>query len=336
MNIGELLSEFLDSDFLVYALYVYLFALLFYVVYSALNYFKYFSRMKKTLASIYSRLSEQEKNRAEADRKERDLHGINTKRDMLDKLDEELAYSGLKEKFNWLTTEIFILIEVIAVGLIAAITALAVNPFVGLIAGALVVILFKAVVLILISSREKKTERIMLQFMNIVDNFAKTSDDLMSIFERASRYIDEPLSSQIYDAVIQAKNTGDSLVALQDLQDKVKNKHFKVLVRNLEISSRYETNYSEIIEDCREVFHTYIQSEKEKRNMRVNGAMQIFTMIAVGVLCCSMIGDISGSGGNVITVLIGYGIPGMVLLVAGALILVAALYIAVFQILKSD
>lgn len=335
MDIGTTIKEFLNSDFLVYALYVYLFALIFYTVYSALNYFKYFSRMKKTLMSLYSRMSDSERSRADAERQERDLHGTKRKKDILDKLDEELAYSGLKEQFRWLTTELYILIEVITVALVAAISALVKGPFTGFVAGFIVVIIFKATISIMANIRDRKTEAIMLQFMNIVDNFAKTSDDLMTIFEKASRYIDEPLSTQIYDAVIEARNTGDSLVALQDLQDKVKNKHFKVLVRNLEISSRFETNYSEIIEDCREIFHTYIRSEKEKRTMRTNGVMQIFAMLAVGALCCYLIGDVTDQGG-VISVLLNAGAIGYVILGFGVIVLLASIYIAVFQVLRKD
>lgn len=336
MDIQELLKEFLDSDFLVYALYVYLFALVFYVVYSALNYFKYFSRMKKTILTLYSRMSESEKNRAEAERQERDIHGNKQKRDILDKLDEELAYSGLKDHFKWLNTEVFILIEVIAAALVAAIVALVVHPLAGLLGAFIVVAAFKATISVMANRRDRKTESIMLQFMNIVDNFAKTSDDLMSILEKASRYIDEPLSTQIYDAVIEARNTGDSLVALQELQDRVKNKHFKVLIRNLEISSRYETNYSDIIEDCREIFHTYIRAEKEKRSMRTNGVMQIFVMLAVGALCCYLIGDVTDSGEGVIGVLLGAGVIGYLILGFMVVVVGASLYIAIFQILRSD
>lgn len=334
-NVKQLLIEFLDSEFLVYALYVYLFALVFYIVYCALNYFKYYSRMQKTIQTLYSRMSEQEKARAQAERQERDIHGAGGKHDILARIDTELAYSGIKEKFRWMTTEIYLMIVAIAVAIVTTAVVVTSGLWWGLFAGLLTYLSLRLTVSLMVASRNKKTESIMLQFMNIVDNFSKTSDDLISILEKSSRYIDEPLSSQIYDAVIEARNTGDTLTALQELQDKVKNKHFKVLIRNLEISSRFETNYSDIVEDCRDIFHNYLKSEKEKRSLRVSGLIEILTMGLCGVFCVFTLGDMTESG-NLITSLLNGGILGIVILVYLCCAVLLSLYIAVFKILKDD
>lgn len=328
-----LLREFLDSQFLVYALYIYLFALIFYIIYCALNYFKYYSRMQKNIQSLYSRMNEQEKLRAQAERQQRDIHGAGGKHDMLARIDEELAYSGIKEKVKWITTELFIIISVLFIAIITTIFTVLKGIWIGIVAGAVTYLLIRLVIGLMVTVRNKKTESIMLQFMNIVDNFSKTSDDLIAIFEKASKYIEEPLSGQIYDAVIEARNTGDTLQALQELQDRVKNKHFKVLVRNLEISSRFETNYSDIIEDCRDIFHNYLKGEKEKRSLRIQGLLEILVMLCCGFLCIYLISDIVEEG-NIISLLINngpLGIAVLALLIGSA---VLSLYIAVFKILK--
>ena len=335
MDFKSLLYEFLDSDFLVYAGYVYLFALIFYAVYSALNYFKYYSRMQKTLMSLYSRMSEQEKLRAQLERQERDIHGAGKKADFLSRLDEELAYSGIRDKIKWMTTELYIIILVTVTALAVMIATVIKGALVGILVGSITVILFKLVLVLLSNNRNRTTESIMMQFMNIVDNFSKTSDDLISILERSSRYIDEPLSSQIYNAVLEARNSGDSFAALQDLQDKVKNKHFKVLIKNLEITSRLETNYSDIIADIREIFHAYIKSEKEKRTIRINGIIEIGLMLACGLLCFVILSDITEQG-NIVTLLLLGGTLGHILLGYLIFTVIISLYIAVFQILKDD
>lgn len=328
----ELLKEFLNSEFLVYSMYVYLFGLLFYVVYSAINYFKYYSRMQKTLQSVYNRMSEQEKIRAQAERQQRDIHGEGGKHDWLARVDEELAYSGIKEKIKWMTTELYLIIVMIITAITTTVVAVNINVWYGLVAGVAVVVLFKLALMLMVNSRNKRTEAIMLQFMNIVDNFSKTSDDLINILEKSSKYIDEPLSSQIYDAVIEAKNTGDTLLALQELQEKVKNKHFKVLIRNLEISSRFETNYSDIIEDCRDIFHNYIRTEKEKRSLRINGILEIFAMLACGAFCITILGELTEEG-NIVNALWYGGLVGKGLLIFLIIAVVASLYISAFQIL---
>lgn len=329
----DIIIEFIGSQWFVYSMYFYLFLLLVYIVYSTMNYFKYHSRMQKTIQSIYVQMSDQERARAEAERQQRDIHGEGVKTDWLGKLDEELAYSGIKDKLKWMTTEIYIIIVTIVTTLVATLFVVIAGLWQGFLAGVLTVVAFKLVITLLGNSRDKKTEAQLLQFMNIIDNFSSTSDDLIDILEKVSRYIEDPLGGQIYDAVQEARNTGDSLLALQDLQNSVKSKHFKILIRNLETSSRFENNYSDIIEDCRSIFHEYIKAQKEKRSIRVNGLVEIITMVATGVMSIGMIGQIA-DGGNVIDILLSGGTTGLVIfwMLIGAALL--ALYVAVFQIMR--
>lgn len=329
----EIIIEFIGSQWFVYSMYIYLLFILVYIVYSTMNYFKYHSRMQKTLQALYVQMSDQEKARAEAERQQRDIHGEGVKTDWLGRLDEELAYSGIKEKFSWLTTELYVIIVMLTATLVMTVTVVVSGLWQGIMAACLVVSAFKLVITLISNARDRKTETQLLQFMNIIDNFSKTSDDLVEILEKASRYIDDPLGGQIYDAVQEARNTGDSMMALQDLQNNVKNKHFKILIRNLETSSRFENNYSDIIEDCRNIFHDYIRAQKEKRSLRMNGVMEILIMVAVGILSVVMVGQMTEEG-NVIKILLNNGTAGIVLfwvLIGG---IVASLYIAIFQVLR--
>ena len=329
----EIIIECIGSQWFVYSMYIYLLFILVYIVYSTMNYFKYHSRMQKTLQALYVQMSDQEKARAEAERQQRDIHGEGVKTDWLGRLDEELAYSGIKEKFSWLTTELYVIIVMLTATLVMTVTVVVSGLWQGIMAACLVVSAFKLVITLISNARDRKTETQLLQFMNIIDNFSKTSDDLVEILEKASRYIDDPLGGQIYDAVQEARNTGDSMMALQDLQNNVKNKHFKILIRNLETSSRFENNYSDIIEDCRNIFHDYIRAQKEKRSLRMNGVMEILIMVAVGILSVVMVGQMTEEG-NVIKILLNNGTAGIVLfwvLIGG---IVASLYIAIFQVLR--
>lgn len=329
----DILRELASNNIFIYCMYGILFITLFIAAYNLFIYFKQHVQLKKTMLKIYDRLSKQEQDRIREERNIRDMHGIGLKKDWLTKLDEELGYSGIKDKFKWLTTEIYVIIIAVLIVIAAVIGTLVSNALVGICLGLLMIVISKVVISVMSNSRDKQTEAIMLQFMNIVDNFSKLSDDLIYILERSSKYIDEPLSSQIYDAVIEAKNTGDSLTALEQLQDKVRNKHFKVLIRNLEVSSRLETNYSDIIEDCRNVFHAYIKAEKEKRDIRMSGVTEIAVMVILGIACVIMMGGVTDQGNAIIALLNG-GVIGLIILIFLIITIVASIYIAVFKVLR--
>lgn len=331
--IKDIIIEFIGSQWFIYTMYIYLFLLLVYIVYSTVNYFKYHSRMQKTIQSLYIQMSDQERARAEAERQQRDIHGEGIKTDWLGRLDEELAYSGIKDKFRWMTTEIYIIIVTLTTTLISTAFVIFAGLWQGFLAGMSTLLIYKLAITLLGNARDRRIEAQLLQFMNIIDNFSKTSDDLIDILEKAARYIEDPLGSQIYDAVQEARNTGDSLLALQDLQNSVKSKHFKILLRNLETSSRFENNYSDIIEDCRAIFHDYIKAQKEKRSIRFNGVAEILIMVATGGVSINMIGQIA-EGGSVINVLLSGGTAGLVIFWLLIIAIIVALYVAVFQIMR--
>lgn len=330
----ELLSEFIGSKIFMYSMYIYLFMLILYIVYSSLNYFKYHSRMQKTLQSIYTQMSESERARAESERQQRDIHGEGIKHDMLSNLDEELSYSGIKDRFRWMTTELYIVIVLLTTAL-GTIIATATGGFIiGSIVAFAIVALFKLAISLMASSRERKIEEQMLQFMNIIENFSRTSDDIIDILEKTARYIDNPLSSHIRNAVHEARGTGDSELALQDLQDSVKNKYFKVLIRNLDTTSKLENNYADIIEDCRNVFHSYIKSQKEKRSIRKNGVIEILAMIVIGFICSYMLGQMTPDG-NILYTLLHSGTLGFIVLWILIISLIVCLYIMIFKVIRS-
>ena len=333
-QLKELAIEFLDSKILLVLLYAYMLAIVVFLVYSVLNYFRDYSRMRQRWIHLRSQLSEAEKERAHNERILREIQGESTKRDFLSRVDEELAYTGIKIKFRWLSTELFIIMSVIIILVVTTLVTVIGGILPGLVAGVLTLFVIRLGLLILVNIRNSQTELVMLQLMNIMQNLSKSSDSLISVLERSSRYIDEPLSSQIYQAVIEARNTSDTYEALKALQDGVKNKHFKMLIRNLEISSRYESNYADVIQDCSIIFHNYIKAEKEKNNIRSDGAVQIITMIIVGIITTYSMGTITDQGD--IVALLMQDTIGRLIGLSTVFSMLASIYIMIFKVLRNN
>ncbi len=67
-QLKELAIEFLDSKILLVLLYAYMLAIVVFLVYSVLNYFRDYSRMRQRWIHLRSQLSEAEKERAHNER----------------------------------------------------------------------------------------------------------------------------------------------------------------------------------------------------------------------------------------------------------------------------
>ena len=330
----ETIREFLGSPYVIYALYLYLFLLVAYCIYSMLNYFKYYSNIRSNLRAMYKKMSEDDRIRLEKERRERDLHGLTEKHDFLDKVNADLLYSGIRELYPWITTELYLLMVIGTVTVVFIILTLGINIGVGLVGAALVILVNRFIIMLMGNRRNHNTERSMLQLMNIIDNFSKSSDDIISIIEHTSRYIPDPLASCLYRCAIKARSSGDSSSALDDLRDEIKNKYFKVMIKSLEISSRHGAEYSSIIQDCRDSYHLYLKNEKEKQAMRVNGVVEIIAMILIGILTMYWLGVMTDYP-NIIDVLWSHGAIGKGILIWTVVSILLSLYM-IIDVMKEN
>ncbi|MEG1640539.1 MAG: hypothetical protein RR284_06405, partial [Ruthenibacterium sp.] len=97
---------------------------------------------------------------------------------------------------------------------------------------------------------------------------------------------------------------------------------------------RYECNYAVVVNDCRDVFHNYIKSEKEKAAIRQGGMVETLTMLGVGGLCLAMVQDISGTGEGLLQLLLTGGIAGNLILGYLCVVVLLALYLGIYKNLK--
>ena len=328
----EFIANISVIDVVKFIMYAGMFIALVYLAYNVLDHFRHHVHMRDTLRTLYSQMTDQERARAEVERRQREVHGEVNNKDWLMKLDLMILQSGIRDKLKWLSSEIFMIIVVVTTSIVWIVGIVLHGLLIGFMLGVMNAMLYIVILLVLAYFRGRKVEMGLLQFMNIVDNFSKSSDDIIQIMERTCGYIDDPLSTQIYDAVVEARNTGDASGPLNSLQERVGNRYFQLLIRNLETSSRFETNYSAIIEDCRESFHDYIANEKEKRAIQMNGAIEIIAMVVAGIACITMLGSLSDSG-NVFEALANGGPIGQGILVFLIVTMLIALYIVIFQII---
>lgn len=263
-----------------------------------------------------------------ATKRARELNGDGEVKGFINKVDHELMYSGLKIKYKWLSTELYLAItSIIYLQLFLIVSIIQGSMVAGLAFVAIVAILQKTALQLMQHIQYSRTEANLLQFMNIIENFALASDDLIHILDRQSYYLNEPLKSNIVHSVIEARNTGDSVTALRNLQDGVQHQFFKQFIRNLEICQRYDTNYKDIIQDSRHVLELELKNQKERQAIYNTGRSEILAMLACGCACIFMLGGVTG-GGSTIQQLLNGGMFGTIIIGFCVVTIVAQLYFA--------
>ncbi len=225
--------------------------------------------------------------------------GILEKVSWIQRWDQCFSQSMIQKKYPQLNSQMYasFLVGVAALAGILGIVFCRERPLVSVGVGG---ILFVGILLVgvfyvnqLRGKNWRKTERELMPFLNIVDNFSRTEQDLFQIFELATPYLQEPLKSVLSECGKHAAATGNRMEAVRELLYKVEHPKFREIIQNLEICSKNEANYAVVVGDMRDSLTAYMSNRKEEAGILKEGQIQIGVILAMGVPMIAMLTGIT-------------------------------------------
>lgn len=240
----------------------------------------------KKLAEISNRIvafsKNNEKTRYDEEKQRQVLEGATNEETFLYRLDKKIVQSGLKELSPNITTEMVLAAVSVFTGGLVLIGGLLWGSK-GIMAGALIGVMIPySLITFLAKKRYQQLEKQLLTFMNLIDNYSKTSDDIIEIFGKIHRYLKPPLSNLLEECYSQATLTGNSELTLRELTDRMGHEKMKEIIDNLEIASRHEADYSVVINDEREIINNYLFDKKEKQSLVNDARAECLILLGIG------------------------------------------------------
>lgn len=263
---------------------------------------EFFKKDKSELERITGWLERRYKKRLQKEAELQLLVGNRCRKQRLYLIDKMLEYSGFKRKIRYLTAELF-LILVLMLSIIAGIFAYMYSEkaVAALSVAGLTFIVAFLVVYIMSGVYYISLEKNIMTFLNLIDNFNKSEDDIVEIIRRTVGYVDNPLKELLRDFCNDAKMLGDTRVAFENLEGKIEHDKCRELIRNIEVCSRYDSDYAEVIHDCRVSMTDYLSIKAERRAIISNGRMEVVILLASAVVIVMLYAGISESMWSLLT-----------------------------------
>lgn len=209
------------------------------------------------------------------------------KKSYLNKLDILIQKSNVRNKISILTSEV-----VVIIGGLLGVTA-GVGMFYVLYSVlasiTIMIAVFKIPELILhiIANRNaKKVDDYLVTFLGTLQNLCYIKDDIVFAITNSVPYLKEPLKSYCNKFALSVRYGEDLQVALQDLSDKVDNNKFKMFIKNLQLCSKYNGSYTNVIRETKATLKDY-QKERGKRHKVVVRTRS--TLLGLILICVSII-----------------------------------------------
>lgn len=280
---------------------------------------------KNVVERITSEFEDRYKKRAEAEEKRRSLEGNVSKIKFINTFDEMLDRSGLKEKYSFLNSEVYISITLI-IALLFYLLSKFIYNFIAFNLIIAIAVCFISYLIVYYRSGIifQKIDNEIMSFINNIENFSTTSKDIVTIFEEVIPFTGDPLTKFLQEFVVTAKSSGDVRGAFVKLERRLENDDMVTLLKNLEMASRNSANYTEIIKEARKLFKKYFKQKNKRKLIIDNGRQSIIIVILVGLVMVYAVN--SFIGGQLIQSL-SLTLFGNVLLGIGILIIIAALWL---------
>lgn len=263
-----------------------LFGFIFYAAFNMYMFFEENSIITRAVKGAYTRLNEKNKEREKKKVIERISVGNKKDNSILSVIDRAITYSGIQNKIKWLKTEVIVTITLlICIAMFTVMFALSKSAFNGTVA-CIALCIFEYALLIAASHRRYiEVENGIMEFLGNVQNFSGVETDIIAIFDKAANYTNEPIRTNVRRCVTEARHSGNTMQALNKLEDSIENDYFKLAIRNLSVCSRHSCNYSEVIEELKVLISDYVAFEKQKREKYKALRIEVIVLVVLVVFC---------------------------------------------------
>lgn len=269
-------------------------------------------------------------NRITAEQELRLNEGEQEKTNLLYRFDLLLEESGIKRYIKVMNTELYFFINTIL---------MVIGIIIGMVLCHRLIISFIVAICVTISMflcleifsiiNNRKIERNIIAFINLLGNYNYVSDDIITIFDNLYVELEEPLRGHIKSCVSEARTTGNISLALNHLRFRVNHELFQDIVRNIETCSRYKANYTVITEHAREILIDYLEIKEINKRMAHNFKIEMSIVVVVAFFMFFIVQKMVGA--NIISFL-------LTNLVGNFLLLILVLFsiLIIYQVIQME
>lgn len=291
-----------------------LFAGLFYGFYQLFYLLRVHENLKRAWEKSEKVLKERRESRKSMEREVESLYGEMEKKSLMAKIDCTLTYSGLNTRFPVLTAEklvqrffLFLCVEVICIFFICRDMAFTLT------AAAFTALLVREVLQFIRAVRKKQINDEFLHCIDYMEINASASNDIIEIIRMTALKVKEPLKSELFTVVFDAKHCGNKSEALRRFCNRIEHKYMKDLILNLDTCSRQKENYKEVLKEAKKIMLQDLANQERLRKMYRN---TFFFTLALGIGGQMMLQFIASGfmgGGNVLKILWESGVGGKII-----------------------
>lgn len=255
------------------------------------------SLIEKGLINIAERFNKLSRKREYDEQVVRQLYGDSKPKGLLNMIEKDLRYAGLLRGIS-LELLLTLYLGVLMILFVAIYTGTH-SLFSALFVPILVVFIVKMMINVSIRRRYTAIDKSFSSLLDTILSYCLVTDNLTKILEGTGLTLRGIVGDELLWAVNKIKRGGGSSDVLKELEINSPHRLFKTLIRNLEIASRNQANYSSVVDSLREMYVVIEENEKQLAVKRHSVQLATGCIAVCGIVCVVLVATgILGIGTN--------------------------------------
>ncbi len=215
-----------------------------------------------------------------------------TSRRAWDKLELLLYYSGIRNKFPFLSAKVW-LIGMFAIGCVAFLLGMVLFWSVwesGILCAGTLILLFLWLEFMR-RINQKQTERYLLELLNLTESFAATEEEPLMILRACSSYLKGPVGQALRSIERYLSKGWSSGMILAQLKVMLEHPKWQEFIHNLSVCSMYNGEFSHVFRSSRNSIQSYLSVQKERQSVKRTARMEMFLITVLGMVIIVVLGN---------------------------------------------
>ena len=206
-----------------------------------------------------------------------------TSRNLWDRLELLLYYSGIRGRLPFLSGKVF-LVGLFAIECLGFLLGMLCSgrAFWGIVFGFVLLLFLFGVLQVMRKSHYKQTEKHLLELLNLTESFSATGDEVLAILRATAPYMKGAIGQALKGIERYVSKGWSSGMVLAQLKVSLEHPKWQEFIHNLSVCSMYHGDFSYVFRSSRKGIQSYLSSRKEQQSVKYTARME---MLAIVVLC---------------------------------------------------
>lgn len=207
------------------------------------------------------------------------------KKNYLEGLDILIEKTNIRNKFSIMSSEVLIIISVINSFIIFIYAyRFLYNFLAGLIIALFCYFIPEYILKIFAHRNANKADEQLVHYINVLKNFCQINDDIVFAIEKSIPYTRDPIRTFNIHFMAEVKHGISPFEALENYKNKIDNKKFKLLIKNLQLCVKHNGKYIEVLDKSKDIIKNYNIEKKRRKSEGEKAKTAILAMIVISLV----------------------------------------------------